>query len=171
MTKLPDPIRKRLASEFRFAAKRMAESPDLPTKLYFFSAFYGEIHRMLNQAWGSELSLVHLVLKATYDQINGRIMAPTPQGVNIPVELPDALDRLADEIAAIYSSKEINNTQLFHALGRASALAHVVSGNGYYLYLKGEAKISGGPNVLPPPSSQSRTGASPKASRRVKPRP
>ena len=149
----------------------MAESPDLPTKLYFFSAFYGEIHRMLNQAWGSELALVHLVLKATYDQINGRIMAPTPQGVNIPVELPDALDRLADEMAAIYSSKEINITQLFQVLGRASALAHVVSGNGYYLYLKGEAKISGGPNVLPPPSAQSRTGVSSKASRRVKRRP
>lgn len=171
MLKLPESVQKRLGSEFRFAADRIARSPDLPTKLYFFSAFYGEINRMLNQAWRSELSLAHLILKATYDSINGRLMAPTPDGVNIPAELPDALDRLADELASIFLSKETNDMQLFEALARASQLAYVVTGNGYYLYLKGDVKISGGPNVLPPPSSRSRTSASPKASRRVKPRP
>ena len=172
MLKLPKPVQRRLASEFRFAADKMADSPDLPTELYFFSVFYGELHRMLNQSWSRELSLAHQTLKTAYESINARIMAPTPEGVRIPAELPDALHRVADELASIFTRKEIDDAQLFQVLTRAAELASVVSGNGFYLYLKGEIRIGGDmTTALPPPAGRSRTGAASRASRRVKGRP
>jgi len=172
MLKLPEPIGKRLASEFRFAADMMARSPDLPSKLYFFSAFYGELNRMLNQAWSRELSLAHAVLKLAYDVINGRMAAPTPEGVRIPPELPAALDRVANDMAELCAREEIDGVQLSEILARAAELTYVVTGNGFYLYLKGEIKIDGdATTALPPPASRSQTGAPAKASRRGRARP
>lgn len=172
MRKLPEPIRERIASEFRFAAETMALNADLPSKLYFFSVFYGELVRMLNQSWSPELALTQQVLKTTYESINGRINSPVPEQVKIPPEVPDALDNIARDIATLFEGKKVDDTRLFQILARAAVLAYAVTGNGFYLYLKGDIKIeTGAPTALPPPAAQSPTGASSKASRRGKARP
>ena len=141
MHSLPKPLQARLANELRFAADRMVDSPDLATKLYFFSVFYGELNRILNQSWSRDLSLAHVVLNAVHDSINGRIHAPTPDGVRVPAELPNALDQLANEIAELFAGKQIDDVQLYRVLARAAELGYVVTGNGYYLYLKGQIRI------------------------------
>ena len=138
--KLPEPLRKRLANEFRFAAKSMAESPDLVAKLYFFSAFFGETNRALNQSWSPELALMHLVLQKVHGQLNERINIPIV-GPEIPSELPGALDKLASELAELFRGKQVDEGALTHILAKAAELGYVVSGNGYYLYLKGDIKI------------------------------
>lgn len=168
---LPEPLRKRLASEFRIAASGMAQSPDLPSKLYFFSVFFGETNRVLNQSWSPELALMHLVLQKVHGQLNERANIPIV-GPQIPSELPGALDKLANELAELFRGKQIDEGALTHILAKAAELGYVVSGNGYYLYLKGDIKIeTDAPTVHPPPSAQSPTVASSKASRRVKRRP
>jgi len=130
----------RLANEFRFAADKMAESPDLVTKLYFFSAFFGELNRAFNQLWGPELGLTHLVLQDVHEKINRRVNVPAV-GTKIPNELPGALDQLANDLAALFESKQIDDARLHQVLARAAELSYVVTGNGYYLYLKGQIKI------------------------------
>lgn len=137
---LPESLRKRLAKEFRFAANQMAGSPDLATSLYFFSVFFGELQRLLNLSWNPELALTHLVLKEVHQQINGRLNIPTA-GADIPGELPDALDQLANELAELFNSKRIDEDVLMNLLARAAELGYSVTGNGYYLYLKGQIKI------------------------------
>ena len=69
----------------------MADTHDLAAKLYFFSAFYGELNRALNQLWSPELGLAHLVLSKVHEQITGRVNMPTP-GAGIPAGFPAALD-------------------------------------------------------------------------------
>jgi hypothetical protein len=168
---LPEPLRKRLASEFRFAADGMAANPDLVSKLYFFSVFFGETNRALNQSWSPELALMHLVLQKVHGQLNERANIPitVPE---IPSELPGALDKLANELAELFGRKQVDEGALTHILAKAAELGYVVSGNGFYLYIKGDIKIeTDAPTALPPPSAQSPTGASSKASRRVKRRP
>ena len=137
---LPETLQLRLASEFRFAADKMADAPDLPTKLYFFSAFYGEVNRAFNQSWSSELGLMHLVLREVYQQISGRLNMPTP-GTAIPKELPEALGWVASELAELFEGKQIDDARFHQVLARAAALSYVATGNGYYLYLKGQIRI------------------------------
>jgi hypothetical protein len=140
MQKLPEALRARLADEFRFAADKMADTPDLAAKLYFFSAFYGELSRAYNQLWSPELGLAHLVLREVYNLVNGRLSMPTP-GTGIPPELPAAFDRVANELAGLFENEQIDDAQFYQALGRAAQLGYVATGNGYYLYLKGQIKI------------------------------
>jgi hypothetical protein len=140
MKTLPEAIHKRLADEFRFAADRMAESPDPRSKLYFFSAFFGELNRAFNQFWDPDLALLHLVVQKTHEQINGRINTPLT-GAGIPPELPHALDRLGDQLAMLFSEKTVTDRALKRVLTMASTLGYAVTGNGYYLYLKGQLKI------------------------------
>lgn len=140
MLKLPRPLQTRLATEFRFAADNMANSPDMATKLYFLSAFFGELNRALNQWWASELALSHLVLKEVHQQVNARISVPAA-GTGIPNGLPEALDQVANELAALFAARQIDDSQLQRVLARAAELGYAVTGNGYYLYLKGQIKI------------------------------
>jgi hypothetical protein len=140
MIKLPKALQERLANEFRFAANKMLESPDLVTKLYFFSVFFGELNRAFNQLWDSDLGLTHLVLRDVHERINGRVNVPAV-GTRIPDELPGALDQLANDLAALFETKQIDDAQLHQLLARAAELGYVVTGNGYYLYLKGEIRL------------------------------
>jgi hypothetical protein len=137
---LPEALRARIATEFRFAADSMANTPDLGAKLYFFSAFYGELNRAYNQLWSPELGLAHLVLREVYNLVNGRLSMPTP-GTGIPPEFPAAFDRVANELAGLFESEHIDDAQLYQTLGRVAQLGYVATGNGYYLYLKGQIKI------------------------------
>lgn len=140
MQELPEELRARLADEFRFVADRMANTPDLATKLYLFSAFFGEFSRAFNQSWSPELGLAHSVLREVHQQINGRLSMPTP-GTGIPQELPEALDRVADTLATLFESQQVDDVKLYKVLARAAELGYVATGNGYYLYLKGQIKI------------------------------
>jgi hypothetical protein len=137
---LPEVVRGRIASEFRFAAETMAATPDLGEKLYIFSAFFGELNRALNQFWTPELGLAHLVLREVHQLINGRLSMPTP-GTRIPPELPEALDRVAAGLATIFESERIDEVKLYQLLARAAELGYVATGNGYYLYLKGQIRL------------------------------
>jgi len=140
MLSLSKPIHKRLAEEFRFAADNMANNPDLGTKLYFFSAFFGELNRVLNQSWSPELALVHLVIQSVHQQISGRANMPTA-GVIIPPEYPDALDKVADALARLFEDERIDEARLKQLLERAAELGYMMTGNGYYLYRRGEISL------------------------------
>lgn len=140
MIELPKALRERLANEFRFAADRMADTPDLATKLYFFSAFFGELNRAFNQLWSPELGLAHLVLRDVHEKINGRINVPGV-GTKIPDGLPGALDHVANDLAVLFEGEQIDDARLHEVLARAAELGYAVTGNGYYLYLKGQIKI------------------------------
>lgn len=141
---LPKTTQQRLASEYRFAADRMAATPDMPSKMYFFSVFFGEATRMLNQSWDAELALVQLVTQAAYREINARVdQARSGQdqviGVNemIPVELLKA----SGELASVFEDELIDGAKLLKVLSRIAELSYLASGNGNYLFLKGHIKL------------------------------
>jgi len=141
--RLADSDRKRLASEFRFAADKMADSTDLLDQLFFFSAFYGEVARVLNLSWSAELALLHLVLNTVHQQINARVISLVSgdRVVGIAKELPSTLNRVASELANLFEAKEIDEAQFHSLLTKMSELGFVTTGNGYYLYTKGLIKL------------------------------
>jgi hypothetical protein len=142
--RLPDITREHLHTEFRIAADRMAATPDLLGKLYFFSAMFGEANRVLNRQWDDELALMHLVISAAHGTIMGRLSQPSPVGESmsgIPDELPDALTKIAADLADLLREPEQDSESLLSILSRLAVVAYSTTGNGYYLYLKGAIEV------------------------------
>ena len=147
MPSLPKPVQERLASEFRLAADKVASRPDLPGKLYYFSVFYGEPSRQLNVHWDADLALLFLVVQAACQHIGGSRPAfpvggefpQTPNGV--PDAVLPALDQLSNELAVAFEGPELDLPRFYAALARAAELTYASTGNGLYLYLKGQIKL------------------------------
>ena len=141
---LPKPIREHLHGEFRFAVDRMAATPDLFGKLYFFSGLFGEVNRAMNQHWDAELGLIHFVLSKAHAEISVRISQPPPLGADLsalPQELPEALTKAARELTELFEGSEQDTAKIHEVLARIAEVAYTATGNGYYLYLKGAIKL------------------------------
>lgn len=141
---LPKGLKDRLAEEFRFAATKMAETPDVQRKLYYYSAFYGEVSRILNQSWDSELSLLHLVIQSSHNLINSRVSAfasGADRIIDLPENLPAILDEIAGSLADALAGPQVHSEEIYKIMQRISDLSYVTTGNGYYLYKRGTLKI------------------------------
>ena len=141
---LPKASKDRLAKEFRFAADKMAETASIQRKLYFYSAFFGEASRVLNQVWDSELSLLHLVVQSSHRQINGRAVAfasGADRITELPETLPETLDKVADDLASVFEANVIDSDKLNRTMQKIADLSYASTGNGYYLYVRGTLKI------------------------------
>ena len=141
---LPDSVRNNLAQEFRTAADMMKEAPDLPSQLYFFSATFGAVNRAFNVAWTNDLTILHLVLQGVHGTISNRsnqLMAGQQRPIQLPEEVPGRLTEVADKLAAIITADTIDEAVLFGILAELATLAYSTTGNGYYLYLKGDLKL------------------------------
>ncbi|MBI2917455.1 MAG: hypothetical protein HYY01_05615 [Chloroflexi bacterium] len=144
MPLLPKDLQQRLASEFRFAADKVAEAPNLPAKLYFFSALFGETNRIMNQSWNAELALLHMVLLSAHREINGRLTgaaADLNRAVGLPERLPEALTEISRNLADLFEEETIGVPELHTLLARVAELGYTCTGNGQYLYLKGQIRI------------------------------
>ena len=135
-------LRSRLGNELRFIAKSMEESADPFEKMYFFSAGYGGIGRILNIEWDPELALLHLVLQSTYGQVNSRVTASASGGER-PLRLPDnffeMFTRTTSELADVILAERDDG--LTNIMARFAQLGYVTTGNGFYLFTKGLIKL------------------------------
>ena len=141
---LPKSTQKTLAKEFRSAADQMAHASDMQSMLFFLSAFFGAVSRAFNETWADELALLHLVLQGAHATIStrlGQMKAGTETPVVIPTELPDALQKVAEDLAGVMAAETVDDLALFAVLVRFTKLTYATTGNGYYLYLKGDLKI------------------------------
>ena len=143
MSTLPDAVHERLSSEFQFAASKIVESNDQATKLYYFSVFHGETSRQLNMHWDADLALLFVVAQAFTAQVPARPALPvlgTPAGTLVAEFLP-VIDQISLEIAAAFQTPDIDGPRLHAALAKTAELIYATTGNGTYLYLKGEIKF------------------------------
>lgn len=137
---LSDHMQKLLTDEIDFAVRRMKDTADPPTKLYFFSAVYGAAFRVLNMEFDPELCFIHYVLSAAYSMINSRLLMLSQRqerGVGMPEKLFEKLEEALEEMLAKMQQGE----QTHPVLETISNLAYSTTGNGYYLYLKGVLSI------------------------------
>lgn len=141
---LPQNIREDLTKEFRIAADMMKEAPDLPSKLYVFSSFQGAISRAFNKSWHGELALLHFVLQTAHAAISNRLnamMAGRDRPIQVPNEVSDRLTAVADKLATIVTVEHIDEVVLVDIAVELATLTYTTTGNGYYLYLKGDIKL------------------------------
>ena len=131
--------RKILVNEIRTAVEYMSENNDARQKMFFFSAVFGIVNRIMNIECDPELVFVHQVTNAAYSTINTNLIMAT-QGQSIPTIPPPVFDKLQEVLEDLATYIE-EGKKTYPILQRISNLAYSTSGNGYYLFLKGLLKI------------------------------
>ena len=136
---LPKGVHRRLATEYRFAADKMAQETNIQRKLFFLSAFYGEASRTLNWAWDRDVVLIHSVIQNTHQQMNARLQSGD-RGELLSEAIFRGLAEAADELTR-YVEGNGKDLDLQTILGRFAELAYAVTGNGSWLIERGTLKI------------------------------
>jgi hypothetical protein len=140
---LTDELRSRIASEFRYAADHMRSEEDPHTKLYYYSALFGEVTRILNLNWDRDLVLAYTVLSATHSQVAGmahNIGSGRERAIKLTVEHIEALTNAASDLAG-YFETDGTDAELYSLLGRISEIGYASTGNGWYLLQKGDINL------------------------------
>ena len=137
---ISDNFRKTIVSEFRYVAKKMREEEQPSQKLYFFSAAYGVVFRILNLKFDPSLVFIHNILQHTHTIVNTvdiQIARGEERVIQIPEKVFESLTKALEELSdKIEADKDMSPT-----LQKISNISYVTTGNGYYLYQKGILKI------------------------------
>ena len=138
--KITTTTKKQFLAELTFVVKNMKETPSASEKLYYFSALYGMAQRLMNLDFDPELCFLFQILQLTYQLINARVLAQQSgqeSSVRVPEGLFERLENYLQELGEIIEQEE-NTCPL---LQKILNLAFTTTGNGYYLYLKGQLKV------------------------------
>jgi len=131
-----------IVKEFEKVLELMSNTKDHKEKLYYFSATYAMVSRVLNIEYDDMLIFIHSVLLNSYSNINSffnNIISNKDTFYSIPKNYFDILENaLRDLTRAIDQNDElvINNI-----LKRFSLIGYITTGNGNYLYKKGMLRI------------------------------
>ena len=131
-----------IVKEFEKVLEVMSNTKDHKEKLYYFSATYAMVSRVLNIEYDDMLIFIHSVLLNSYSNINSffnNIISNKDTFYSIPKNYFDILENaLRDLTRAIDQNDElvINNI-----LKRFSLIGYITTGNGNYLYKKGMLRI------------------------------
>ena len=128
--------KKKISEEIRFVLGKMKEQEDPKSKLYYFTAIYGMMHRIFNLEYAPDLIFAHFVIKSTFDQINLKLHDPE-KIVGIPEGLFDKLFEATTELLNVLDT----NKNPYEVLKQFVLLGYATGGNGYYLYEKGLLKL------------------------------
>jgi len=136
--KISNENKKIIVNEFDKVLKLMKNTNNISEKLFYFSATYAMVLRILNIEYDPLLILIHSVLLSTYSNINSfanNIANKQNVFFSIPEKYFDKIENnLKDLSRSIDSNDEI---KIYKDLQRFTVLAYLVTGNGNYLYKKG----------------------------------
>jgi hypothetical protein len=130
----------RFIEELRYVAKQMEETENLEEKLYYFSAVFGAAQRIINFEFDPEMLFIHQVTQLAYNQIQQRLVL-IKSGQQTSVELPDNLFTVLREMVGELAARVENGEATYPILEKIMTLSYSTTGNGYYLFQKGELKI------------------------------
>jgi hypothetical protein len=145
---LPHDIQQRLATEYRFAAQKMREATQPIRKIFFFSALFTEISRIVNGYWDRDLVLLHWTLQATHNTLT----QGSQPGVRMLTgdslsSLLEAATQLAEELAE-HMEQEQKDSNLFKLLARIAEVGYAATPHGAYVMEKGLITFPPPPIVL-----------------------
>jgi hypothetical protein len=121
----------------------MKESSTIEQRLYFFSASFGTINRIMNFDCNPLLIFSHQELQNVHQNISNRLSQHiTPSNMSfmgVPQEFGDALLQYLIEYKDAFSSGD--DSRIYSVLEKFSNLSYAATGNGFYLYVRGRLKL------------------------------
>ncbi len=125
-----------IANEFKDIIDLIDSSTNLEDKLYFFSASFGVLNRIMNLESDATLIFMHQILQNCFQAITQRLSARTKSNISsdVPQEMIEQFFLLFKELKIAFEIK--NKIRIWEILQRFSNLSYAMSGNGYYMYLR-----------------------------------
>ena len=115
----------------------MREESEPLRKIYFFSALFTEISRILNWHWDRDLVLLHWVLQATHKHLAARVQTPSPfVNQELATLLAEPLMKVAEGLAD-HMERGGEDRVLYELIGRAAAIGYLSTQHGSYVMAKG----------------------------------
>jgi hypothetical protein len=128
-----------ILNEFKDVERLCTEAQLMDDKLYFFSASYGIINRVMNIECDPLLVFTHQTLQSVHLAIqqrlsNSRALPGIANG--FPVEMWNAAFLYFHELVLAFEQK--NDPRVREILQKFSNLSYATNGNGFYLYSRGK---------------------------------
>jgi|GEM_PF-5528869 len=135
-------LRQYLEDEFSSAVEGMRNHNfSLNERLYYMSATFGSLSRVLNIEYSSSFVFAHLVLQTTH-QAMLQIISKTFNGSDSALKFhPVIIDSLSDLIEDL-GDELLNQKSTYNTLEKISEIAFSMTGNGNYLLRKKVIDIS-----------------------------
>jgi hypothetical protein len=137
--KIPNNYHEIILNEFKEVEKLCAEANSIEDKLYYFSASYGILNRIMNLSCDPTLVFIHQILQTTCQSLlqrlaNSKMTMPQIISNVLPVEMITALLSYFSELISAFEKKDENGIRKI--LENLTNLTYATTGNGYYLYLQ-----------------------------------
>lgn len=141
MIDISEPYKTILADEIKLVYEKIQEETDIRKKLYYYSATYSMVQRIINldPNIDPQLIFIHTVLVISYKQIMERVsqIALGDRLITLP---EDFFDRLTANLEQL-ESKIRSNEDVYSVLENIALLTYIVEGNGHYLLQTGKLKL------------------------------
>lgn len=139
---LPTNLEKIIQDEFEEIVKLIQNSNSPDDKLYYFSASFGVLHRVLNIHFNPTLVFMHQVLQHTHNLFGQRLgnIRPSNSLTNsFPPELFDSLFSNFESLVSSFRDQKVK--EIYESLEKITNVGYATTGNGFYLYIRGKLKI------------------------------
>jgi len=139
---IPDNYFDLIVNEFKEVEKLCEEAKSPDDKLYFFSASYGIINRVMNFHCEPILVFMHQMLQTSHQMVAKRLATPKNMdniSNSLPNEIFESLFSYFSLLIKEFEKKDENKIR--EVLEKFSNLSYATSGNGFYLYLRGKLLV------------------------------
>ncbi|MFQ5951766.1 MAG: hypothetical protein ACE5KH_06765 [Candidatus Geothermarchaeales archaeon] len=130
--KISDRYRDMVSNEIAYVRERMKEAETEESKLYYYSAVYGIIGRVMRFEHDPQLLLCHFVLNSTYNLLNQQVAAIKSGAISVrlPEDLFDKLDSALGSFQDHLAAKQ--DEDLYEDLQSFVVTAWRITGGGFY---------------------------------------
>ena len=130
---ISDEYRKLVVDEIAYVRKRMGEAKSADKKVYYYSAIFGLLERVMRMDYDRQVLFIHFVFNSTYNLIYSQIQAIKAGGIPIELDYPDFFANLDVGLANLQSHMEKKqDNDIYGDLEYIVALAWTITGGGFY---------------------------------------
>ncbi len=135
---ISDFAREKLVEEMGFVIDSMKKTKDPKQKNFYFSGIHGILPRLFNIDYSRDLIFLHFIFHGEYMNIETRLnlILSKDRQVGFPDDFFDRLEIILEDIRT--SIIENDNDRLYGNLVEMVHHGYQLTGNGYYLKLKGK---------------------------------
>lgn len=133
-------FRELIVKEIQYVVEKMKKSNSAEEIIYFFSAIYAIIQRVINFECDANLIYIFIVLKGTYDGFAGGFHT-IQRGKDSMVFIEEMHLQKLTSITEELGKKLMLNEDIDGILRKFAILSYSITGNGHYLQEKGALKI------------------------------
>jgi len=128
-----------ITEEFKGVLKLCSESKSLEDQIYYFSACYGVVRRIMNIQCNPTLVLMHHILQNAHQAFSQRAKQPSKQDVissQFPLDIWISFLNLLPKLLKAIEDNDDNKVR--EVLENMNYHSYATTGNGYYLYLRNQ---------------------------------